>query len=251
MIYTQRDFTFIFMSQKLPKSRLLLVKLVFYESKAQKNTPKLINTGYLKLDHVIKKLGTINSTKNQILIAPTFSKQMTKYNMSNYLIKIIKKLLENGEKIIFRPHPLDLTKKGNLDKTNNIINIFEKYKNFSIDKSVSYIESYSRSKLLITDFSGTAYTYAYSTLRPVIFFSKNEFQLRRSNNSELFYFKDRKYIGFICSKTNRLSKIIKNIDINKKLLQQRIIKLRKKRIKYVNISIDKTETEIMKIYKNL
>ena len=46
---------------------------------------------------------------------------MYKYNMSNYLIKVIQKLIESGEKVIFRPHPLDLTKKGNLSNTNKII----------------------------------------------------------------------------------------------------------------------------------
>tara|TARA_B100000282_G_C31726807_1_gene488892 strand:+ start:1024 stop:2196 length:1173 start_codon:yes stop_codon:yes gene_type:complete len=224
----------------------------FYQQRKNlKNIPKLINTGYLKLDHVIKKLSKINSKKNQILIAPTFSKQMNKYNMSNYLIKIIEKLIKNGEKVIFRPHPLDLTKKGNLSNVNKIIKIFNNFENFKIDKSVSYIDSYSNSKLLITDFSGTAYTYTYSTLRPVIFFSKNEIKLRKSNNNELFYFKDRKNVGFICTKINQLSKIIKKIDINKKILRSKIFKLRKKRIRYVNISVNKTVTEIMKIYYNL
>lgn len=224
----------------------------FYQHRKNfKNTPKLINTGYLKLDHVIKKLSKTESLKNQILIAPTFSKQMYRYNMSNYLIKVIQKLIENGEKVIFRPHPLDLTKKGNLSNINKIIKIFNNYDNFKIDKSISYIDSYSSSKLLITDFSGTAFTYTYSTLRPVIFFSKNETKLRKSSNIELFYFKDRKKVGFICTKTNQLPKIIKKIDINKKLMRSKIFKLRKKRIKYVNISANKTVTEIMKIYKNL
>ena len=176
---------------------------------------------------------------------------MNKYNMSNYLIKIIEKLIKSGEKVIFRPHPLDLTKKGNLSNVNKIIKIFNNFKNFKIDESVSYIDSYSNSKLLITDFSGTAYTYTYSTLRPVIFFSKNETKLRKSNNNELFYFKDRKNVGFICTKINQLSKIIKKIDINKKILRSKIFKLRKKRIRYVNISVNKTVTEIMKIYNNL
>ena len=171
--------------------------------------------------------------------------------MSNYLIKVIQKLIESGEKVIFRPHPLDLTKKGNLSNINKIIKIFNNYDNFKIDKSVSYIDSYSSSKLLITDFSGTAFTYTYSTLRPVIFFSKNETKLRKSSNIELFYFKDRKKVGFICTKTNQLPKIIKKIDINKKLMRSKILKLRKKRIKYVNISANKNVTEIMKIYKNL
>ena len=55
--------------------------------------PKLINTGYLKLDNVIKKLRKYKSKKQKILIAPTYSLMMNNFNMSGDLIKIIDYLL--------------------------------------------------------------------------------------------------------------------------------------------------------------
>ena len=213
--------------------------------------PQLINTGYLKLDKVIKELKKIKNTKNYILLAPTFSGQMKNYNMSSELDTIIDNLLIRGEKIILRPHPLDLTLKGNIK---NIKKIVEKYKDnnsFNYDDAVSYMNSYSKAKMLITDFSGTAYTFAYSTLRPVIFFSKNEEKFKKTKIAKLFYYKDRTYVGLVSQNIdqllNSISKIYKNKNYNKK----KILYLRKKRIKYVNTSLKQTIVEILKISKKI
>ena len=64
--------------------------------------------------------------------------------------------------IIFRPHPSNL----NCLKS-EINNLFKKIK-FKLDKSIDY-KVYNSSLCLITDISGTAYTYAFLTKRPVIF----------------------------------------------------------------------------------
>jgi len=213
--------------------------------------PKLVNTGYLKLDKVIKELKKVKNLKNYILVAPTFSEQMKNYNMSNKLKVIIESILLRGEKVIFRPHPLDLTNKGNPHIMEKILNKFKKYDNFFYDNSASYIDSYSKAKLLITDFSGTAYTFAYSTLRPVIFFSKNEKKFKKSKIINLFYFKDREIVGIIAKNLNQLLSSIKKINKKKEYNKNRIFNLRKKRIKYVNKSLEQTNMQILKICKEL
>ena len=216
--------------------------------------PKLIDTGYLKLDNVIEELKKDkNNKKNKmhILVAPTFSQQMKKYNMNNSLQIVIKNILQHGEKVIFRPHPLDLTKKGSFKVIKKILHEFKEDKNFLYDGSTSYIDSYSKAKLLITDFSGTAYTFAYSTLRPVIFFSKNENNLKKNKISKLFYFKDRKIVGFISENIYELIKIIKKINQKKQSKKNKIFNLRKNRIKYVNKSLDQTVMNILKICRSL
>ena len=124
---------------------------------------------------------------------------MNKYNMANCLFETIEYLLKLGEKVIYRPHPIDLTKKGNIKLVDLVKSKFKKNSNFELDLSSSYLRSYSEAKILITDFSGTAYTFSYSTLKPVIFISKNEKNLLKSNNSKLTYFKDRKKIGVMCN----------------------------------------------------
>ena len=83
-------------------------------------------------------------------------------------------LLKTNYKIIFRPYPANRDSK----LIKNIKKKFEKEKIFSLDMSDDYFEIYSRSLCLITDISGTAYTYAFMTGRPIIFFSNNESTLK-------------------------------------------------------------------------
>lgn len=213
--------------------------------------PELINTGYLKLDKVMKELRRIKNTKNHILLAPTFSRQMKSYNMSSKLDVIINNILKKGEKVIFRPHPLDLTLKGNFKKIKKIVEKYENNSNFFYDNSHSYMDSYSRAKMLITDFSGTAYTFAYSTLRPVIFFSKNENKFAKTKIVDLFYYKDRALVGLVSQNINQLLNSIAKINKRKEYNKNKIFNLRKKRIKYVKVSLDQTIMQILKICKKL
>ena len=213
--------------------------------------PELINTGYLKLDKVMKELRRIKNTKNHILLAPTFSRQMKSYNMSSKLDVIINNILKKGEKVIFRPHPLDLTLKCNFKKIKKIVEKYENNSNFFYDNSHSYMDSYSRAKMLITDFSGTAYTFAYSTLRPVIFFSKNENKFAKTKIVDLFYYKDRALVGLVSQNINQLLNSIAKINKRKEYNKNKIFNLRKKRIKYVKVSLDQTIMQILKICKKI
>ena len=92
--------------------------------------PALINTGYLKLDKVMSELRKIKNTKSHILLAPTFSGQSKNYNMSSKFSLIIDNILHAGEKIIFRPHPLDLTVNGKYKVIQKIVKKYENNRNF-------------------------------------------------------------------------------------------------------------------------
>ena len=212
-----------------------------------KYKPKLINTGYLKLDNVIKKLKEFDLKRNKILVAPTSSLMMDEYNMTNSLFEVIETLLKMKEKVIYRPHPIDLTDKGNLKLVNFIKGTFEKKDNFEVDLSSSYLKSYSEAKMLITDFSGSAYTFSYSNLKHVIFFSKNEENLLKSNNNQLTYFKDREKIGEICFDTRKLDGLISKIENNNYIYSKKIDILRKKRIEHFNNALNKTTELILSL----
>jgi len=215
------------------------------------NIPALINTGYLKLDKVMKELKKIKNTKSHILLAPTFSKQMKNYNMSSKLDVIIDNILRIGEKIIFRPHPIDLTSKGNYKNIEKIVKKYKNNSNFFYDNSHTYMDSYSKAKMLITDFSGTAYTFAYSTLRPVVFFSKNENKFSKTKIADLFFYEDRLSVGLVCQNIKQLLKSVTKINEKKDYNKNKIFNLRKKRIKYVNESLDQTIMQILKICKKI
>ena len=213
-----------------------------------KRKVQIVNTGYLKLDHVHKKINLRKVKEDSILIAPTGSKFYSDANLSKKLDKMINLLLEEKYKIIYRPHPGDLTIKGDINLTNLIIEKFKDFPNFEFDISTSYIESYRKSKFLITDFSGTAYTYAFSTEKPVIFYSSlNKLSFIKEIKS-MYYFKDRKEVGYVVTNIKDLLKKVKEIDKKKIILKNKIKNLRKKRIKYFNKSLIITKKTIQKFY---
>jgi prefoldin subunit 5 len=238
LITTLARYDYIFLSSDIAISDLKKKINQYKNVKSNENKISLINTGYLKLDHVYKNLKENNSPEESILLAPTLSSMLTDYNLDKFVDSIIEEILKNHKfKLIYRPHPGDLINK---EKKIIIKNIYEKYKrqsNFSLDDNTSYLESYRKSKILVTDFSGTAYTYAFSKLRPVIFFSKNEEKLKKSELNELFYFKDRATVGKIIQDIDRLNEEINSIDNLINYYSTEIDVLRSKRIKFFKVSI--------------
>lgn len=238
---------YIFVSSNISK-KYFLKKFNFYNLLT---TSKIINTGYLKLDHllkIIKKKRYKFGRKSVVLLAPGYFYAFQKFNMYSKIETIILKILKNNNLIlIFRPHPLDLTRKGDKHFVDNMLIKFSKFKNFKFDGNVSYIESFKKSDLMITDLSSTAYTYSFSTNNPVIFFSKNEKKLKKEKFSEAFYFHDRNQIGFICKDENKLNSIINYSTKSKKKFFRNIKNLKKKRIEYLFSAKTKTLKEIKKI----
>jgi CDP-glycerol glycerophosphotransferase (TagB/SpsB family) len=173
---------------------------------------------------------------------------LSDYNLDEFLDLIIKKVLNKTDfKLIYRPHPAD---KINLKKSLDINNIFNKYKNnknFSLDDNTSYIDSYKKSKILITDFSGTAYTYAFSKMRPIIFFSKNEQNLIKSNFNDLYFFKDRLDVGRIVQSIDNLVEEIYSVNNRIDFYSNKIKLLRSERIKFFKCSIEENLFNLKKI----
>lgn len=238
---------FIFASSNFSKK--------YFENKFEKynlkKNPKVFNTGYLKLDHLIKifkKKKKINNKKIKVVLAPGFSSHLKKYSMTKKLCKITNTIIKNKKfSLIFRPHPLDLTKKGDFKMIKNIFDKYKKNLNFNVDDKSSYINSYHSSDILITDTSGTAYTFAFSTNKPVIFFSFKEKELLKEDFAKTYFFMDRKKVGSICNDTNSLNKQINIIYKKKNFLGKKILRLKKLRIEHLNKSRDKT----VKIIKNI
>ena len=248
LIKTLKGYDYIFLSSDIAISDLQRKINQYLDIKIDEKKTSLINTGYLKLDHVYQNLKNSNSIEDSILLAPTLSSMLIDYNLDRFLDTIIEEILKNDKfKVIYRPHPGDIINK---EKNLTIKNINEKYKNqpnFSLDDNTSYLESYRKSKILITDFSGTAYTYAFSKLRPVIFFSKNEEKLIKSDLNELFYFKDRTIVGKIIQNIDRLNEEIYSTDKLINYYSNEIELLRSKRIKFFKRSIEQNLLSIKNI----
>jgi len=248
LIKTLKGYDYIFLSSDIAISDLQRKINQYLDIKIDGKRTSLINTGYLKLDHVYQNLKNSNSIEDSILLAPTLSSMLIDYNLDRFLDTMIEEILKNDKfKVIYRPHPGDI-----INKEKNLIikNINEKYKNqpnFTLDDNTSYLESYRKSKILITDFSGTAYTYAFSKLRPVIFFSKNEEKLIKSDLNELFYFNDRIIVGKIIQNIDRLNEEIYSTDKLINYYSNEIELLRSKRIKFFKRSIEQNLLSIKNI----
>ena len=141
---------------------------------------------------------------------------------------------------------MDLTNKGELHETQETIKKFQDHENFTIDILPSYLKSYSKSFVLITDFSGTAYTFSFSQNKPVLFYSKIN-NIIKKDFKNLYYFNDRKKIGFTVNNLNDFFKKLNKIKNNKNLFKNKIKKLKSKRIENFGMSLKITKKQIEKI----
>lgn len=199
-----------------------ITKKIFLDLfKKYKKKPKIKVIGYFKLDVILNsKVDKKKINRRSIIIAPTNYLAFKKFSLYRYLDELIGTLLKlNKYNIIFRPHP------SNVDSS-NVIKISNKYSNFKkfyFDRSSDYSKIYLNSLAMITDISGTAYTYAFYTKNPVIFFRtyKKYFEKKFYN---LKYFQDRKKIGLIFNSLKNFEKI--NLVIAKRaIFKKNILKI--------------------------
>lgn len=164
--------------------------------------------GYIKLDRNLHFFEGHKTTipVNSIIYAPTVcGDEFENYvSLPKYGEQIVGALLDNfpDYRIIFRPHPhtLDTEYVANIEKQ------FRNNERFVLDSNASfYMDNYCRSAVMVTDMSGTAFTYAFTTLRPVIFFSHKEDTVEKAFN-KVKYFQDREKIGHIATNIDELVK---------------------------------------------
>lgn len=205
--------------------------------------PLVKEVGYAKLDFLLDNLKNSNVEKDSILIAPTLINSFLELTIIDKIEKIIDDLLsETNFLIILRPHPADR-------KNNKYLYLKEKYKKnvrFSFDESENYFNTYSRSKLMITDISGTAYTFAFLVLSPVIFLSLNEKKIVENEYTNYNFYLDRNKIGKTIFDSKEIINSIKLIFKEYPLYEKNIFELRGN-MKYLN----KTKNEIKNFIENL
>ena len=189
-------------------------------------------SGYLKLQY-LKKLNKKNQ-KDKIIIAPTNIYSFNGLTIFPFIKKIIFFLLSTTKYlIVLRPHPSNRED----PKFLKLKKLFQNNQRFKYDVTENYHKNYSESVFMITDLSGTAYTYCFLTKKPVIFFNDRNL-LEKNFFLNLNYFKDIKKIGFEAKSFNQLKIIIQNINKYsfikkhsiKRLENQRFTKLNSKKI---------------------
>ncbi len=222
-----KNYNFIFVA-----SREALEGTLEMFKKNSISPPKIYETGYYKLDYLLRNKINKKKGKKYILVAPTGINGFAKLSMTKELEKIIKKIFSETEyNVILRPHPRDRENKIYY----KIKNQFKNNRKFEFDTSSNYFNVYSKSKIMITDISGTAYTFAFLTLSPVIFFSVSEKLIKKFEYSHLNFFKNRNKIGIIVKSYNKLGNKISFIEKKYSNFSKSSLKLRKK-LKYLNKS---------------
>lgn len=206
-----------------------IFKELLKESKVQINVSR-----YLKLDYFLNNIKIKKSKKiKNILIAPTDFKTIPMLSIQSKLKNIIKILLKAKYFVTYRPHPSNLKDK----KTIYIKSFFVKNKNFKFDDSPNYLKTFENSDTIITDLSGTAYTFLVLNLKPIIFFSINENYLLKTNYIKLYYFKNRSKLGYIAKNEYNLLKVLKFKNFYK-LKQKKILKFRNKFFKEKKLNLN-------------
>ena len=197
--------------------------------KLNKKKPNIISIGYLKLDYLLRQKKKFTIRKDSIIIAPTDFNAFKKYSIIQQLPELISYIIEKFNfNVIFRPHP------SNRDDSNilNIKNKFIKNKKFEFDTSENYLKNYRKSFCMITDISGTAYTYAFLNECPVLFFSNKLIEKNYKNSN---YIQDRNKIGLIYRNNEEVLKIIKLINKKKPEIKKSIVKLRENLSNFGNV----------------
>ena len=132
------------------------------------NAKNLIEAGYSHLDNLMKKYSTnkqipINDPI-QVLIAPSWSDDGL---FETAIEKNISILLDSGFKVTLRPHPM--TQKKSEKKINFLNQKFSSNSNFILEKNIPNFDSFMKSDIMITDWSGAAIEYAFTLERPVLY----------------------------------------------------------------------------------
>jgi CDP-glycerol glycerophosphotransferase (TagB/SpsB family) len=203
--------------------------------------PNLKEIGYPKIDYLQKKYSEkLKMKKNSIVIAPTLFEGFPEFTILDYLKDIIYELLNSTSySIILRPHP------GNRNHTEvlELIKHFNNNTRFQYDSAENYIDTYAKSQILITDISGTAYTFAFLTLCPVIFFLPNNDAIKKNNYDKLNFFLNSTKIGSVVHNVKLISQEINKVQLKIKQYNESIQTLSKD-IKYYGKAKKKFKEEL-------
>ena len=156
-----------------------------------------------------------------IIIAPSWQKDNIMETCIDEIINILKK----NFKLIVRPHPYYV--KHNKNKMKQLKDKYCNNKNVIIQDDYSTIGNILDSEILITDWSGISYEYAFITKRPVISINTPMRVLNKDYQElgiEIFELYSRDIIGksIDLDKLNTIDKVAKDMVKNKTKYSKKI-----------------------------
>jgi len=217
------------------------------------NLRYLIPSGYPKLDRGIEqaRLNKGSIVKNRVIYAPTLVNDQNREYSS--LLKcgydIVALLIDMKYNVVFRPHPLSCYKeeKEIIDK---IVGDFSGEEKFTYDVSQNYMPIFETSRLLITDVSGTAFTYSFIYEKPSVFYHVPSKSMTLSKG---FLSEGREKIGSVVSSLSELSSVVNKYLKNESLCNQKsneMVRYRNEVVCKIGISDDSILESIVDISNN-
>lgn len=180
---------------------------------------KVVDVGYPLLDEMLIEEKFKNN--KTIIIAPSWQKDNIMETCIDEIINILKK----NFKLIVRPHPYYV--KHNKNKMKQLKDKYCNNKNVIIQDDYSTIGNILDSEILITDWSGISYEYAFITKRPVISINTPMRVLNKDYQElgiEIFELYSRDIIGksIDLDKLNTIDKVAKDMIKNKAKYSKKI-----------------------------
>ena len=187
----------------------------FLGDKAIPDVSTVVLGGYPKLDAVVERAGEAQA-ENVIVYAPTPAPDDNSGNKSGsewadfvsldkYGADVIRRLCSEfpDHRIVFKPYVGDSE-----DTVDRVSLAGSEYDNFELSLVGSdYWDLFLKTKVLVSDFSSTAYTFAFGVGRPVAFFSPNERRLgARAENA---YCRHRLDVGEIACDLDELCSTVR------------------------------------------
>ena len=122
---------------------------------------KIVKLGYPILDDMLATYK--GESDGTILIAPSWQKD----NIMETCIEDLINILSKNHKLIVRAHPYFI--KHNKKRLLELKKLYKNNKNVKIEDDYLTISKMFKSSLLITDWSGIAYEYSFTTKRPTLY----------------------------------------------------------------------------------
>jgi YidC/Oxa1 family membrane protein insertase len=134
--------------------------------------PELLEVGYPKLDRLAARYAAWQRPRGlttTVLVAPSWGK-------GNVLeaagVEVVSRLRASGLRVIVRPHPCFWLPiyPGGRTHVQRVIDAFATDREVIVERSIDSESAFLEADLLVSDYSGAAYEYAFATRRPVLFF---------------------------------------------------------------------------------
>lgn len=141
--------------------------------RAQRRTKweQLDEVGYYKLDRIARdhqEWDRADRDQKEVLIAPSWGPSNV---LEAHGEEVVRSLVQSGFRVTVRPHPQffhTLYPEGRRVMA-RMMEIFSGSEDVTFELSITTEDSFHRSDIMLSDWSGAAYEYALGTLRPVLF----------------------------------------------------------------------------------